>query len=164
MVSFAHLLKYSRDIVTGKDCMGRWSGQTFGLNVLQKRHIPRLPAVLFVPLKQTFATYDVLCLFLQHVVTLYKIIILFPLLQQPTVGQGLLIVEASRSHWDTSHSVGLLWTSDQPDAETSTWQHTTLTRDETSMTPAGSEPTVPTSEQPQSHALAYEIIKLQSCN
>ena len=30
---------------------------------------------------------------------------------------------------DTPHSVGLLWTSDQPHAETSTWQHTTLTRD-----------------------------------
>jgi hypothetical protein len=36
---------------------------------------------------------------------------------------------ASRSHSDTPHSVGLLWTSDQPDAETSTWQHTTLTSD-----------------------------------
>jgi len=30
---------------------------------------------------------------------------------------------------DTPQSVGLLWTSVQPDAETSTWQHTTLTRD-----------------------------------
>jgi hypothetical protein len=30
---------------------------------------------------------------------------------------------------DTPHSVGLLWMSDQPVAETSTWQHTTLTRD-----------------------------------
>jgi hypothetical protein len=49
--------------------------------------------------------------------------------QHPLVGQGLLIIEASRSHSDTPHSVGLLWTSDQPDAETSTWQHTTLTRD-----------------------------------
>ena len=28
---------------------------------------------------------------------------------------------------DTSQSVGLLWTSDQPVAETSTWQHTTFT-------------------------------------
>jgi hypothetical protein len=28
-----------------------------------------------------------------------------------------------------THSVGLLWTRDQPDAETSTWQHTTLPRD-----------------------------------
>jgi len=45
------------------------------------------------------------------------------------VGQGLLIIEASRSHSDTPHAVGLLWTSDQVVAETSTWQHTTLTRD-----------------------------------
>ena len=42
--------------------------------------------------------------------------------------QGLLIIKASRSK-ATAHSVGLLWTSDQPDAETSTWQHTTLTTD-----------------------------------
>jgi hypothetical protein len=49
--------------------------------------------------------------------------------QQPLVGQGLLIVEAWRWHSDTPDSVGLLWTRDQPVAETSTWQHTTLTRD-----------------------------------
>ena len=30
---------------------------------------------------------------------------------------------------DTQDSVGLLWTSDRPDAETSTFQHTTLTKD-----------------------------------
>jgi hypothetical protein len=36
------------------------------------------------------------------------------------VGLGLLVVEASRSHSDTPQSVGLLWTSDQPDSETST--------------------------------------------
>jgi hypothetical protein len=35
-------------------------------------------------------------------------------------GQDLLTIEASRSHSDTPHSVGLLWTSDQPDAKTST--------------------------------------------
>ena len=34
-----------------------------------------------------------------------------------------------RSHSDTTHSVGHPCTSNQPDAETSTWQHTTLTRD-----------------------------------
>jgi hypothetical protein len=33
------------------------------------------------------------------------------------VDQGLLIVEALRSHSDTPHSVGLLWMSDQPEAE-----------------------------------------------
>ena len=33
------------------------------------------------------------------------------------------------THNDTSQSVGFLWTSDQPEAETSTWQHTTLITD-----------------------------------
>ena len=33
------------------------------------------------------------------------------------------------THDDAAHSVGLLWTSDQPVAETSAWQHTTLTTD-----------------------------------
>ena len=47
----------------------------------------------------------------------------------PPVGQGLLTVKALRSHSDTPHSVGLLWTIDQPVAETSTRQHTTMTRD-----------------------------------
>jgi len=35
--------------------------------------------------------------------------------------RALLIVEGSRSHSDTPHSVGLLWTTDQPGAETHTW-------------------------------------------
>jgi len=42
-----------------------------------------------------------------------------PMVQQPLVGQGLLMNEASRSHSDTPHSVGLLWMSDQSNAETS---------------------------------------------
>jgi hypothetical protein len=45
------------------------------------------------------------------------------------VGLGLLMVEVSRTHSDTPHSVGLLCTRDWPVAETSTWQNTTLTRD-----------------------------------
>jgi len=52
----------------------------------------------------------------------------FFMAQQPLVGLGL-IIKASRSHSGTLYSVGLLWTNDQPDAETSTWQHTTLTID-----------------------------------
>ena len=40
--------------------------------------------------------------------------------RQNLADQGILIVEASRSHSDTPHSVGLLWTTDQSDAETST--------------------------------------------
>jgi len=69
--------------------------------------------------------------------------------QQPPVGQGPLIIEGARSHtqWarapslsrvhDHTHThththtylVRLLWTSDRPNAETSTWQHTAFTRD-----------------------------------
>jgi hypothetical protein len=41
----------------------------------------------------------------------------FPVVQQPLVVQGLPIIDASRSH-----SLRLLWSSDQPEAETSTWQ------------------------------------------
>jgi hypothetical protein len=48
------------------------------------------------------------------------IIIFSPMARQPTVGQGLLVVEASRSHSNTPHSAGLFWTSHSPDAETST--------------------------------------------
>jgi hypothetical protein len=55
--------------------------------------------------------------------TQVRIKIFFLMAQHPLVGQGLLIIEVSRSHSDTSHSVGLLWTSDQPNAETSTSQH-----------------------------------------
>ena len=35
--------------------------------------------------------------------------------QQPPVCQALLIIHTSRSHSDTPHSVGTLWTSDQTD-------------------------------------------------
>jgi len=35
------------------------------------------------------------------------------MVQQPLVGQSLLIIEVSRSHSDTPHSVRLLWTSYQ---------------------------------------------------
>ena len=45
----------------------------------------------------------------------------FPMPRQPLGGLDLLVAEASRSHFlDTPHSVGLLWTSDQPVVETST--------------------------------------------
>jgi len=40
--------------------------------------------------------------------------------QQLLVGLKLLTVEVSISHSDTPHSIGLLWASDHPVAETST--------------------------------------------
>ena len=54
--------------------------------------------------------------------------IIFSMTQQLLLGQGVLTVEASRSHTVTPHLVGLLWTSDRPVANTSQWQHGILTR------------------------------------
>jgi len=47
--------------------------------------------------------------------------------ERALVGQDIPTIKASRSPSDALKSVGFLWTSDQPDAETSTWQHTTFT-------------------------------------
>ena len=49
--------------------------------------------------------------------------------------QGFLI-----THYDAPQSVGLPWTSDQSVAETSTWQHTTLTTDKHPCPPWDSNP------------------------
>jgi hypothetical protein len=85
------------------------------------------------------------------------IYIYFSMMQQPLVGQGFLIIEASRSHSDTPLSLGFLWRSDQPDVETFTWQETTLTS-ETSVPPAEFEPAIPTSERLQTHAVGLVAI------
>ena len=56
----------------------------------------------------------------------------------PIAGYVLLILEVIEiTHNDTPQSVGLLWTSDQPVAQTSTWQRTTLTRDGHPFLPGG---------------------------
>ena len=47
-------------------------------------------------------------------------IYIFTVAQRPLVGQGVLIFEGSRPHSDTTRSIGLLWTRDQPDEEAST--------------------------------------------
>ena len=52
-----------------------------------------------------------------------------PVAQHPPVDRFLLVIEASQSHWETLHSIGLLWMNDEPATQTSTWQHTALTRD-----------------------------------
>ena len=49
--------------------------------------------------------------------------------QQSQLDQGILTVKVSLSHSDTQHSVGLLWTRDQPKAEISFWQHKTQQAD-----------------------------------
>ena len=54
----------------------------------------------------------------------------FAVALRPNAGHGLLILEVFEiTHDNAPQSVGLLWTSDQLIAETSTWWHTTLTTD-----------------------------------
>jgi hypothetical protein len=57
--------------------------------------------------------------------------------QQTLAGQGLFIVEDSRSHSDIPHSIEMLWTSDIP------------------MPSAGFEPA---SERAQTHSLDHAVI------
>jgi len=59
------------------------------------------------------------------------------MMQQPLVDQCLLIIEASKSHSDAPYLVGLLWMTDQPDTQTSTWQHS---RETDSHAPAEFKP------------------------
>jgi hypothetical protein len=66
----------------------------------------------------------------------------------PPRSQGFLI-----THDDGPQSVGLLWTSDQLVAETSTWQHITLTTDRHPCPPVGFEPTISAGEWPQTYVL-----------
>jgi len=63
------------------------------------------------------------------------------------VGQDPLIFEAPPS-------LGLLWTSYQPDTHPSTWQHTTLTTDrQIFMPPVGFESAIPANKPLQTYAV-----------
>jgi hypothetical protein len=70
---------------------------------------------------------------------------------QPMGGQGLFVFEAERSRSETRHSPGLLWTSDQPDAETS--YYTQHSQETDIYAPCGIRTSNPTSERQQTHAL-----------
>ena len=51
-----------------------------------------------------------------------------------------------------THSVGLLWTSDRSDAETSSWQHTTLTTDRQPCPRRDPNPQSQKTKRPKTHA------------
>ena len=59
---------------------------------------------------------------------------------------------------DTSHSVGLLWTSDQLDADISTWQHTTSSKRRTATYPRGILTHNPCKKRQQIHTLGRAAI------
>jgi len=56
------------------------------------------------------------------------------------------------THSDTPHSVRFLWTSDQPDAETCTWQHTIIIKD---RYPCHRRYSKPQSQQASGHFVLY---------
>jgi len=74
--------------------------------------------------------------------------IFFSIVQQTIVGQVFLIIEASRYYSETLQSVRLPWKSDKHDTPTSTWQHTTITRD---RQPCARRDSKPQSLQASSH-------------
>ena len=67
------------------------------------------------------------------------------------VQRVILVPDHIQGHTHT-HSVGLLWTSDRPVAETSAWQQTTHNR-QTSISLAGLKPKIPADKRVQTHAL-----------
>jgi len=74
-------------------------------------------------------------------------------------GQGL-ITEVSRSHSDTPHSAGIIWTSDQPIAENSSRKTDNIRDSKTSVPLVGFEPEIPALERPQNHAVDREAIRV----
>jgi len=77
--------------------------------------------------------------------------LLFFMAQEPLERQGLHVTEDLRSNSDTPHSVGHLWTSDLPVAETLTTHNTHMRQ--TSMPQSEFESTIPAIERPPTHSL-----------
>jgi hypothetical protein len=131
------LRKKSGSVITE---LSHWIGggwPWFFWSLSQIRVSPRL-AVLFAV---RFSAKESARVSVLHItsVTLFCYVFIF-MAYQPLVRQGFLIIEASRSHSDTPHSAGLLWTRNRPVAEISTWQNTTLTRDRHPSLRWGSKP------------------------
>ena len=78
--------------------------------------------------------------------------IFFSMAQHPLLGQAFLFIEASPSHTDTPHAVGLLWTSDQPHARPLPYK-TQHSQEADIHAPAEFEPEIPESQRPQMDAL-----------
>jgi hypothetical protein len=79
---------------------------------------------------------------------------IFPMAGQPFCVFSLLSFQYhTQSNTDTTHTLGLLWTSDRPVAETSTKQYKKITRDKHPCPPARFEPALPADEslRPRGH-------------
>jgi hypothetical protein len=84
--------------------------------------------------------------------------------QQPKSGPGRLIIEVFRSHKIRyALPVGLLRTSDQPDAKTTTYTTQNKNKERTSRCSAGFEPAIPAIEQHQTYVLDLDIAYSVPC-
>ena len=88
--------------------------------------------------------------------------ICFSKAQQPLVGQDFLVIEASWWHSDTPHSIGLFWTSDEPDAEILCDDTQHSQEIDFHAPPAGFELAIPAFERKQTHAV--DRTATETCN
>ena len=108
-------------------------------NFLQALHVKTI--------KQIWQLYVFICLLLLPPPPLFD----WPLLPTQCGGYGGYCFATSHSMTHTGQrSPGRAI---DPSQKTSTWQHTILTRDTTSMPPVEFEPSISASEQPRTHAL-----------
>ena len=84
------------------------------------------------------------------------------MVRQPIVSQGLVIIEASRSYSNTPHSVGLLWTIDQPDADRPLPDKTKHSQETDIHSYAGIRTRNPSNERPEAHALNRAAIGIDN--
>ena len=80
---------------------------------------------------------------------------LFSLPQQPLVGQGVLMIEASLSNWDTPQSSELIWTSDVVRRTVLYLTPHNTHKKQTCIRMAGFKPATLANERPQIHALDH---------
>ena len=92
--------------------------------------------------------YSLICYRPRSVYTL----IYFPMTYHPLLDQDLLITRLHDHTQTHTHSVGLLLTTDQHDADISTGTTNNAHKQRTSMLPAGFEPAIPPNKRPQTHS------------
>ena len=117
--------------------VGPWFVNIITNHFLARFHKPKSSSSSFVAIRpedpKNCRQNILMCNKLLHCSNLNVFVAFFPpwLNSPPPSGPGPLFffIDTSRSHSDTPQSVGLLWTSDQLVAETSTWQHTIFTRE-----------------------------------
>jgi hypothetical protein len=92
-------------------------GQNLPMNIRWYTHCSKYVSVKFFKFKSEYmcaCVRNVTGRILSQMGPLVSTIFFSPMGQHPVSCQGLLVIEASPSHPDKPHLLGLLWTSDQP--------------------------------------------------